>query len=268
MEEWLVYVDQELWRDISSDCSEKVEQLLRLLTDGTPVQPLYADKALRLQLAIDRMGSPEVRRQQAEHICQRAFSHSMDELLCYYKGEESLQAVLTLPAELLRLYLTDSEALMGRLWYYRLPREQVRGVLTLLALMVRLCFASSDLMGENADDAEGAEERRNNPTSAQAQPGDNDGVGEDAKVRIAKGCKAKLLVILNAVYHAGWLTDGQDRPLTNRDKALNDILRRAFGETKPTQIGCTIFPAREPNHAEKHRAAIEELLKHLPEEKE
>ena len=62
MEEWLVYVDQELWRDISSDCSEKVEQLLRLLTDGTPVQPLYADKALRLQLAIDRMGSPEVRR--------------------------------------------------------------------------------------------------------------------------------------------------------------------------------------------------------------
>ena len=84
------------------------------------------------------MGSPEVRRQQAEHICQRAFSPSMDELLCYYKGDEPLQAVLTLPAELLRLYLTDSEALMGRLWYYRLPREQVRGVLTLLALMVRL----------------------------------------------------------------------------------------------------------------------------------
>lgn len=138
MEEWLVYVDQELWRDISSDCSEKVEQLLRLLTDGTPAQPLYADKALRLQLAMDRMGSPEVRRQQAEHICQRAFSRSMDELLCYYKGDEPLQAVLTLPAELLRLYLTDSEALMGRLWYYRLPREQVRGVLTLLALMVRL----------------------------------------------------------------------------------------------------------------------------------
>ena len=138
MEEWLVYVDQELWRDISSDCSEKVEQLLRLLTDGTPVQPLYADKALRLQLAMDRMGSPEVRRQQAKHICQRAFSPSMDELLCYYKGDEPLQAVLTLPAELLRLYLTDSEALMGRLWYYRLPREQVRGVLTLLALMVRL----------------------------------------------------------------------------------------------------------------------------------
>lgn len=89
-----------------------------------------------------------------------------------------------------------------------------------------------------------------------------------SNLRIVKGCKTKLLIVLNAVYQAGWLKDALDRPLTNRDKALNDILRLAFGEEKPTQIGSTIFPARDFNHGKKHRAAIEELLEHLPEDEE
>ena len=251
VEEWLEYIERQLWRDISSETSAQVAHILHLLTDGTPRHPLYADKALRLQLAIERMGSPEVRRRQAQHIVELARSAHMDELLCHY-GQRASEALLSLPEELARLFLTDSELLMGRLWYLRLPRHQVRALRTLLAMLARL----NDLSGGDC-----LEESADNTASADEGCGGN-------PVRIAKGCKTKLLVALNAMYRAGWFADNQNHPLTNRDKALNDILQRAFGEEKQTQIGCTIFPARDPDHTEKHRAAIEELLQHLPKDKE
>ena len=251
VEEWLEYIERQLWRDISSETSAQVAHILHLLTDGTPRHPLYADKALRLQLAIERMGSPEVRRRQAQHIVELARSAHMDELLCHY-GQRAGEALLSLPEELARLFLTDSELLMGRLWYLRLPRHQVRALRTLLAMLARL----NDLSGGDC-----LEESADNTASADEGCGGN-------PVRIAKGCKTKLLVALNAMYRAGWFADNQNHPLTNRDKALNDILQRAFGEEKQTQIGCTIFPARDPDHTEKHRAAIEELLQHLPKDKE
>lgn len=251
VEEWLEYIERQLWRDISSETSAQVAHILRLLTDGTPRHPLYADKALRLQLAIERMGSPEVRRRQAQHIVELARSAHMDELLCHY-GQRAGEALLSLPEELARLFLTDSELLMGRLWYLRLPRHQVRALRTLLAMLARLNdLSEGDCLEESADNTASADE----------------GCGGNP-VRIAKGCKTKLLVALNAMYRAGWFADNQNHPLTNRDKALNDILQRAFGEEKQTQIGCTIFPARDPDHTEKHRAAIEELLQHLPKDKE
>lgn len=137
VEEWLEYIERQLWRDISSETSAQVAHILRLLTDGTPRHPLYADKALRLQLAIERMGSPEVRRRQAQHIVELARSAHMDELLCHY-GQRAGEAVLSLPAELKRLFQDDGELLMGRLWYLRLPRHQVRALRTLLAMTVRL----------------------------------------------------------------------------------------------------------------------------------
>lgn len=143
MEEWLEYAEENLWRDISLETSELVKRILTLLTasdDGA-----YHAAASRLQLAIDHMGSPEVRRLQAKQIIDKAHSATMDILLLHY-AESAKDEIRKLPEELLTLFLKDGEMFMGRLWYLHRPYKQVQAIKTLLAMMVRL----KDDAGEDA----------------------------------------------------------------------------------------------------------------------
>ena len=55
-------------------------------------------------------------------------------------------------------------------------------------------------------------------------------VRSTSDIRIAKGKKTSVLVVLNAMYKAGWFTDPDGEKLTNRDKTLNEILKHAFND--------------------------------------
>ena len=137
MTEWLQYVTENMWRDMSSETSMQVENLLKSLTACSIKYPEYAEAAKKLQFAIDAMGSPEVRRLQAEQICRMADSKEMNLLLHHY-GDRAKDAIMKLPDVLLALYLDDDEVFMGRLWYLHRPSIQVRAIFTLLAMTVRL----------------------------------------------------------------------------------------------------------------------------------
>lgn len=143
MEEWLQYAEQNLWRDISLETSELVKHILTLLTASDDTQ--YRTAASRLQFAIDFMGSPEVRRLQAQQIIEKAHSKNMDLLLLHY-AESAKNEIRKLPEELLTLFLKDGEVFMGRMWYLHRPYKQIQAIKTLLAMMVRL----KDEAGEEA----------------------------------------------------------------------------------------------------------------------
>lgn len=64
-----------------------------------------------------------------------------------------------------------------------------------------------------------------------------------SSIRIAPRKKTSVLTVLNAMYKAGWFTDVDGSPLKNRDEALNDILRNAFGTDKDTAISQTLNPS-------------------------
>ena len=64
-----------------------------------------------------------------------------------------------------------------------------------------------------------------------------------SSIRIAPRKKTSVLTVLNAMYKAGWFTDVKGQPLKNRDEALNEILRNAFGTDKDTAISQTLNPS-------------------------
>ena len=147
MEEWLKYVEENMWRDISKENSEKISEILALLSSGCEHLPEYKEKASRLQYSIDYMASPEVRRFQAQQIIERAHSRDMDLLLLYY-GERAKEKILQFPLELKKLFLQDGEVFMGRIWYLHCPYRQVSAILTILSMIVRI----QDNEGECASD--------------------------------------------------------------------------------------------------------------------
>ena len=147
-EEWLEFVEQNLWRDISCETSEQVKHLLELLTTGSKEMGEYARAADRLQVAIDYMGSPEVRRLQAQQIMDKASSTDMDLLLLRY-AENAKEVIRELPQELVTLFKKDGELFMGRLWYLHRPYKQIQALKTLMSMMVRL----KDDNGEEASSA-------------------------------------------------------------------------------------------------------------------
>lgn len=84
---------------------------------------------------------------------------------------------------------------------------------------------------------------------------------EYSSVRIAPGKKTSVLVVLNAMFKAGWFVDENDRPLPNRDDALNDILRYAFAMEKKTAISQTIKPTSSLSGDEKNERLLRRLFK-------
>lgn len=137
MEQWLEYCEENLWLDISLEGSEHVSKILDLLTDGSCAQKEYKVAANRLQMAVDRIGSPKARRQQAELIVKKAHSPEMNTLLLHY-GNTAKESIQQLPQTLVALFLEDGEIFMGRLWYLHRPSKQILAIKTLLAMMIRL----------------------------------------------------------------------------------------------------------------------------------
>jgi len=79
-------------------------------------------------------------------------------------------------------------------------------------------------------------------------------------VRIAPRMKTSVLVVLNAMFKAGWFVAEDGGELKNRDIALNDILRHAFAIDKNTAISQTINPSNNINGNEKNRLLLHRLL--------
>jgi len=149
MEQWLEYIEQNLWRDISLECYQQITRILGLLAEGSKVNAEYVQKTAHLQIALDTMGCPEIRKLQAMQIQQMADSKEMSMLLLHY-GDKVAENLGKLPEPLSRLFMEDSEKLMAKLWYLHRPRKQTQAIKTLLALMVRLKGNGND--GEKAAD--------------------------------------------------------------------------------------------------------------------
>lgn len=127
MEQWLEYCEENLWLDISREGSEYVSRILGLLAKGSNARQEYKVVANRLQMAIDRMGSPKARRQQAELIVKKAHSSEMDALLVHY-GNHAKESIQKLPQILVELFMKDGEIFMGKLWYLHRPSKQILAI--------------------------------------------------------------------------------------------------------------------------------------------
>ncbi len=57
-------------------------------------------------------------------------------------------------------------------------------------------------------------------------------------VHLANGRKTALVILLKRMYEKGWLVDAEGNGLTNRDKAIREIMKNAFGEenVSPSQL--------------------------------
>ena len=82
---------------------------------------------------------------------------------------------------------------------------------------------------------------------------------QKSEITIAKGKKTSVLIVLNAMYKAGWFVDENGKELTNRDVTLNNILKYAFGINKPTAISQTINPS-ENTDTKKQEKLIDKLI--------
>lgn len=147
IEECLKFVEQNMWRDCSYEAKKQIEGLLSFASNLSNKDGWFEKIAKRLQYVIDYMGSPEVRKLQAQHILELAHCKEMDGLLHYY-GERAKEAVGVLPKGLTDLFRQDGELFMGRMWYLQCDAKMWRALKTLLAIMVRL----EDNAGEEASE--------------------------------------------------------------------------------------------------------------------
>lgn len=79
-------------------------------------------------------------------------------------------------------------------------------------------------------------------------------------VRIAPRKKSAVMRVLNAIYKAGWLVDEEGKRLTNRNTALRQILRSAFG-IDCNHIDQLLNPSNNPDNAAKAKEDLQELIK-------
>lgn len=79
-------------------------------------------------------------------------------------------------------------------------------------------------------------------------------------VRIAPRKKSAVMRVLNAIYKAGWLVDEEGKRLTNRNTALHQILRSAFG-IDCNHIDQLLNPSNNPDNAAKAKEELQELIK-------
>lgn len=118
-----------------------------------------------------------------------------------------------------------------------------------LARMMGEYMASDRMYSQDINDLLDSQE---NAVSESSSEGLSSGFPQEATatagfVRIAPRKKTSVLVVLNAMYKAGWFVDADGGELTNRDAVLNDILNHAFGIDKATAISQTINPSNNIN---------------------
>lgn len=109
----------------------------------------------------------------------------------------------------------------------------------------RLCSDEIDLLLDGLDAA----------TSAKAATAGSP--APTSPLHIAQGKTTSVLLVLDAMYKAGWFVDDKGQRLTNRNRALNEILRHAFN-TSCDHIPQMLRPSNNPNDEKQ-----EELLRSL-----
>ena len=87
-------------------------------------------------------------------------------------------------------------------------------------------------------------------------------INEPLTIRLARGKVTSVLVVLEAMYKAGWLVDANTNPLTNRDEALNQIMRTAFGK-KNTNVSQLLGSLKNRNKAKDKKTVFDELLEQI-----
>ena len=87
-------------------------------------------------------------------------------------------------------------------------------------------------------------------------------IGESVTIGLAKGKETSVLVVLEAMYKAGWLVDENKNPLTNRDDALRLIMKNAFGKDN-TNVSQLLGSVKNRNKAKGKRSIFDELLEQI-----
>ena len=67
----------------------------------------------------------------------------------------------------------------------------------------------------------------------------------ESTLRIAEGKKRSVVVALKAIIESDWVEDVNGGRPKNIEKAVNDILRTAFGEKKKTALSQTVKPSND-----------------------
>lgn len=81
-------------------------------------------------------------------------------------------------------------------------------------------------------------------------------------IRIAPNKKSSVVLLLDAMQKSGWFV-GVDNKKVNRDKAVNEILKFAFGEKKDTAIAQLLNPSGNIDNESRIRRIIEEIIGEL-----
>ena len=84
-------------------------------------------------------------------------------------------------------------------------------------------------------------------------------VEAESTLRIAEGKKRSVVVVLKAMIESGWVEDVDGGRPKNIEKAINEILRTAFGETKKTALSQTVKPSNDLDPAGSMNRIAEEL---------
>lgn len=81
-------------------------------------------------------------------------------------------------------------------------------------------------------------------------------------IGLARGKETSVLVVLEAMYKAGWLVDAKKKPLTNRDETLKQIMKNAFGK-ESTNVSQLLGSLKNRNKSKNKKTVFDELLKHI-----
>lgn len=172
-------------------------------------------------------------------------------------GMEHLSSANALTAQLQHHASSSVAALVGA---YRMSGRTVDE--EELACKMKEYMASDRMYSQDINELLDSQE---NAVSEPSYEGHSSGFPQEATasagfVRIAPRKKTSVLVVLNAMYKAGWFVDADGGELTNRDAVLNDILSHAFGIDKNTAISQTINPSNNINGNAKNELLLRRLL--------
>lgn len=87
-------------------------------------------------------------------------------------------------------------------------------------------------------------------------------ISEPVSIGLARGKETSVLVVLEAMYKAGWLVDAKKKPLTNRDETLKQIMKNAFGKEN-TNVSQLLVSLKNRNKSKDKKMIFDELLKQI-----
>ena len=83
-----------------------------------------------------------------------------------------------------------------------------------------------------------------------------------APIGIANRKETSVLVVLEAMFKAGWFVDAHNKPLTNKEEALRYVMKAAFGKEN-TNVQQLLGSVKNRNKARDKKSIFDELLKQI-----